>query len=142
MPNYLTRKKPLMGNRYEVEVPLSQYGGAIVRIHAVPDMELARIEDRIGYKLEDTLSALSSQQDLTDEEIEALKSNTASVDLIAKSAKALIPKLTLFLGEIVKAAKVPDPDYNCKGKGCDDCKQLRDRRLLRSSGLDPEPAVH
>ncbi len=32
MSNYLTRKKTLMGKRYEVEVPLAQYGGAIVRI--------------------------------------------------------------------------------------------------------------
>jgi len=31
MQNYLTRKKTLMGKRYEVEVPLAQYGGAIVR---------------------------------------------------------------------------------------------------------------
>jgi len=120
MQNYLTRKKTLMGKSYEVEVPLSQYGGATVRIHAIPDMELARIEDRIGYKLEDALSALSSQ-DLTSEEVEALKNNTASPELIAKSAKALSPKLTLFLGEIVEAAMVPDPDCSCKGKGCDEC---------------------
>ena len=120
MSTYLTRKKTLMGKRYEVEVPLSQYGGAIVRIHAVPDLELARIEDRIGYKLEDALSALSSQ-DLTDEEVEALKNNTASAELIAKSARALSPKLTLFLGEIVKIAMVPDPNCTCRGKGCDEC---------------------
>ncbi len=69
MSNYLTRKKTLMGKRYEVQVPLTQYGGAIVRIHAIPDLELARIEDRCGYKLEDALAALSSQ-DLTEEEIE------------------------------------------------------------------------
>src|SRR5512137_2285942 len=95
MSKYLTRKKTLMGKRYEVEVPLAQYGGAIVRIHAIPDLDLARIEDRIGYKLEEALSAISSQ-DLTSEEIEALKNNTASPELIAKSAKALSPKLTLF----------------------------------------------
>ena len=69
MPNYLTRKKTLMGKRFEVEVPLEQYGGDIVRVHAIPDMELARIEDRTGYKLEDALAALSSQA-LTEEEIE------------------------------------------------------------------------
>ena len=61
-----------MGKRYEVEVPLAQYGGAVVRLHAVPDLELARMEDRCGYKLEDALAALSSQ-DLTEEEIKALK---------------------------------------------------------------------
>ena len=33
----------------------------------------------------------------------------------------MTPKLTIFLGEIVKAAMVPDPDCNCKGKGCDEC---------------------
>lgn len=32
MSNYLTRKKTLMGKRYEVEVPLAQYGGASVKI--------------------------------------------------------------------------------------------------------------
>ena len=72
MSNYLTRKKTLMGKRYEVEVPLAQYGGAVVRLHAIPDLELARIEDRCGYKLEDALAALSSQG-LTEEEIKALK---------------------------------------------------------------------
>ena len=72
MPNYLTRKKTLMGKRYEVEVPLAQYGEAIVRLHAIPDLELARIEDRCGYKLEDALAALSSQG-LTEEDIKALK---------------------------------------------------------------------
>ena len=60
MSKYLTRKKTLMGKRYEVEVPLDQYGGAIVRIHAVPDLELARIETRTGYKLEDALAASST----------------------------------------------------------------------------------
>ena len=72
MPNYLTRKKTLMGKRYEVEVPRAQYGEAIVRLHAIPDLELARIEDRCGYKLEDALAALSSQG-LTEEDIKALK---------------------------------------------------------------------
>jgi len=72
MPNYLTRKKTLMGKRYEVEVPLAQYGDAVVRLHAIPDLELARIEDRCGYKLEDALAALSSQG-LTEEDIRALK---------------------------------------------------------------------
>jgi len=39
--NYLTRKKTLMGRRYEVEVPLAQYGDAVVRVHAIPDMEFS-----------------------------------------------------------------------------------------------------
>ena len=56
MSKYLTRKKTLMGKRYEVEVPLAQYSVAIVRLHAIPDLELARIEDRCGYKLEDALA--------------------------------------------------------------------------------------
>ena len=33
----------------------------------------------------------------------------------------MTPKLTLFLGEIVKAAMVQNPDCTCKGKGCEDC---------------------
>jgi len=120
MSNYLTRKKTLMGARYEIEVPLEQYGGDVIRIHAVPDMDLARIEDRTGYKLEDALWALSSQN-LTPEEVEALKSNTADERLMQKGVKALSPKLTLFLGELCKAGIVPDPDCSCKGKGCEDC---------------------
>src|SRR5512139_331931 len=100
MQNYLTRKKTLMGKRYEVEVPLAQYDGAMVRIHAIPDLELARIEDRTGYKLEDALAALSSQ-DLTEEEIKALKENAAGPELISRGAKALSPRLVLFLGEII-----------------------------------------
>ena len=131
MQNYLTRKKTLMGKRYEVEVPLAQYGGATVRIHAVPDLELARIEDRTGYKLEDALAALSSQ-DLTEEEIRALKDNAAGTELISKGAKALSPKLVLFLGEIIKAAMVPDPNCTCRGKGCDECDVHQIVEELRS----------
>jgi len=131
MSNYLTRKKTLMGKRYEVEVPLAQYGGATVRIHAVPDLELARIEDRTGYKLEDALAALSSQ-DLTEEEIMSLKENSAGPELISKGAKALSPKLVLFLGEIIKAAMVPDPNCTCKGKGCDECDVRQIVEELRS----------
>jgi hypothetical protein len=108
MPNYVTRHKTIMGKRYEIEVPLEQYGGDVVRVHAIPDMELARIEDRTGYRLEDALGALSSQS-LTPEEVEALKNNTASEELMQKGAKALSPKLTLFLGELCKAGIVPNP---------------------------------
>ena len=120
MSNYISRKKTLMGKNYTIEVPLEQYGGAVVRVHAIPDMELARIEDRADYKLEDALAALSSQ-DLTPEEVEALKSNTADPKLVQKGAQALSPKLTLFLGELCKAGMVPNPDCACKGKGCDEC---------------------
>ena len=144
MSNYLTRKKTLMGKRYEVEIPLAQYGGAVVRLHAIPDLELARIEDRCGYKLEDALAALSSQG-LTEEEIKALKaegpaesedvpegldqenapaekeSKEPPTELILKASQALTPKLTLFLGEIVKAAMVLNPDCPCEGKGCEEC---------------------
>jgi hypothetical protein len=120
MPNYINRKKTLMGKNYTIEVPLEQYGGDIVRVHAVPDMELARIEDRTGYKLDDALNAISSQE-LTPAEVEALKSNTADEKLVQKGAKALGPRLTLFLGELCKAGIVPDPDCKCKGKGCDEC---------------------
>jgi hypothetical protein len=120
MPDYISRKKTLMGKNYEIEIPLEQYGGAVVRVHAVPDMELARIEDRTGYKLEDALGALSSQS-LTPEEVEALKNNTADEALIQKGAKALSPKLTLFLGELCKAGIIPNPECKCEKKGCDEC---------------------
>ena len=119
MSNYLTRKKTLMGAKYEIEVPVSQYD-AVVRVHAIPDMELARIEDRVGYKLEDAIAALSSVE-LTEDDIAAIKENKASIDTIKKAAKAISPELTLFLGELCKAGIVPGPDCKCKGQGCDDC---------------------
>jgi len=117
---YITRKKTLMGKRYEVEIPLEQYGGDIVRVHAIPDMQLARIEARTGYTLEDAIAALSSQA-LTPEEVDALKNNTADAATVQKGAQALSPELTLFLGELAKAGIVPNPDCSCKGKGCDEC---------------------
>jgi len=119
MTNYLTRKKTLMGTKFEVEVPVSQYD-AVVRVHAVPDMTLARIEARVGYKLEDAITALSSQN-LTEAEIKAIQENKAKADVIQKGAKALSPELTMFLGELCKAGMVPDPDCSCKGKGCEEC---------------------
>lgn len=158
MPNYLTRKKTLMGKRYEVEVSLAQYGGDVVRLHAIPDLELARIEDRCGYKLEDALAALSTQG-LTEEEIKALKTEgpaepedvregldqknasaekepkVLSTELILKASQALTPKLTLFLGEIIKVAMVPDPNCSCRGKGCDECDVLQIVEDLRSFSI-------
>ena len=157
MSKYLTRKKTLMGKRYEVEVPLAQYGGAVVRLHAIPDLELAMIEDRCGYKLEDALAALS-YQGLTEEEIKALKaegpaepedlpkgdgqenapaepeakSREPSPELILKASQALTPKLTLFLGEIIKISMVPNPDCACRGKGCDECNLSNIVEDLRS----------
>ena len=119
MTNYLTRKKTLMGTKFEVEVPVSQYD-AVVRVHAVPDMTLARIEARVGYKLEDAITALTSQN-LTEAEIKAIQENKAKADVIQKGAKALSPELTMFLGELCKAGMVPDPDCSCKGKGCEEC---------------------
>lgn len=119
MSNYLTRKKTLMGKRFEIEVQLAQYD-AVVRVHAVPDMELARIEARVGYKLDDAIAALSSQK-LSDEELQAIKENRASPEVLQKGAKALSPELTMFLGELCKAGIVPDPDCKCKGKGCEEC---------------------
>ena len=117
--NYLTRKKTLMGAKYEIEVPVSQYD-AVVRVHAAPDMTLARIEDRVGYKLEDAIAALSNQN-LTEADIKAIQENKASPDIIKKGSNALSPQLTLFLGELCKAGIVPDPACKCKGKGCDEC---------------------
>ena len=117
--NYLTRRKTIMGAKYEIEVPVSQYD-AVVRVHAVPDMALARIEDRVGYKLEDAIAALSGVE-LTEDDIEAIKENKASIDTIKKAAKAISPELTLFLGELCKAGIVPDPDCKCEGKGCYEC---------------------
>lgn len=83
MSNYLSRKKTLMGKRFEVEVPLEQYGGDVIRVHAIPDLELARIEDRTGYKLEDAIAALSSQG-LTDKEVASLKVGQLSPELTQK----------------------------------------------------------
>lgn len=120
MSNYLSRKKTLMGKRYEVEVALEQYGGDVVRVHALSDMELARIESRAGYRLEEALTAMAAQE-LTPDEMESLKSNTADQKLVMKGAEALTPQLTLFLGELCKAGIVPNPDCACKGKGCDEC---------------------
>jgi uncharacterized small protein (DUF1192 family) len=88
MFNYLSRKKTLMGRNYEVEVALEQYGGDVVRVHAIPDMELAKIEDRSGYKLEDALATLSSHG-LSEAEIAALNAEPLPPE-VARKASAII----------------------------------------------------
>lgn len=120
--DYITRKKTLMGMGYEIEVPLEQYGGSIVRVHAIPDMTLARIESRTHYRLADALAALSSA-DLSEEDITNIteKQPEKSAELIGKASAVLTPELTLFLGELCIASIVPNPDCACKGKGCPDC---------------------
>lgn len=120
MTEYITRKKTLMGIKYEIDVALPQYGGAIIRVHALPDMVLARIEDRMGYTLEDAIATLSSQN-LTEKEMMPLKENDVPPELIAKVARAISPKLKLFLGELCKVGIVPDPECICKGRGCAEC---------------------
>ena len=142
MADYITRKKTLMGKNYEVEVPLEQYGGSIVRVHAIPDMTLARIESRTHYRLADAIAALSSA-DLSEEDIKDItaeqgtpdgnvegqppeKSDASekakkSAELIGKASAVLTPELTLFLGELCIASIVPNPDCACKGKGCQEC---------------------
>ncbi len=86
MPNYLSRKQILMGKNFEIEVPLEQYGGAVVRCHAIPDLGLARIEDRTEYKLEDALASMSSQG-LTDEEVASLKAGPLPPELAERVSK-------------------------------------------------------
>jgi uncharacterized small protein (DUF1192 family) len=128
MSNYLSRKKTLMGKHYEVEVALEQYGGDVVRVHAIPDTELARIEDRAGYKLEDALAILSSHglseseiaalnaeplppelakkvtATLTEEELSAVQSGEISSELDAKLAKSFLPDEIAAL-KVIRATK-------------------------------------
>ena len=53
-------------------------------------------------------------------------------ELILKASQALTPKLTLFLGEVIKAAMVQNPDCTCKGKGCEECNVSNIVEDLRS----------
>lgn len=116
----LTRKKVVMGTKYEIEVPLDQYGGDSVRVHALPDLTIARIEDRVGYSIEHALADAESTG-LTIEGKIAIESNTSDPSITAKAAKMISPKLKIFLGELVKEALVPDPECTCHGKGCQEC---------------------
>jgi len=118
---YITRQKTRMGVKYEVEVRLPQYGpDAGLRVHALPEMARARIESRAGYTMEEALLDMK-RIDLDDEELDAIKNETASDDVLQKATKLLTPKLILFLGELCKAGIVPNPDCSCKGKGCPEC---------------------
>lgn len=129
-PNYLTRKKVLMGRDYTIDVPLDQYGGAIVRVHAIPDLELARIEQRTNFSMAaawDVLTRNLSKEDLQAlDEMEGKDIKPDQLDeqkrsLIGKTTQAMTPELTLYLGELCKAAILPPPDCACGGKGCEEC---------------------
>ena len=85
------------------------------------------VEDRCGYKLEDAPEGLN--QGIAPAETEPKE---PSPELILKASQALTPKLTLFLGEIVKAAMMPNPDCTCKGKGCEECSVSNIVEDLRS----------
>lgn len=92
---------------------MSAYGGAVVRIHPISDMALARIEDRIGYSLDEVIGVLSSEG-LTAEEIEGLKANKGSPEALAKiSSKAMSPKMLMFMAELCRAGMIPEPDPDC-----------------------------
>lgn len=125
MSNF-TRKKILMGSQFEISVELPTYGGDIAKVHAVSDMKLARIEDKTGYSLMDAMKVLE-ESGLVESDIKALEAgvNKESAAEIADKIplEILTPKLTLFLGELVKAGLVRegDPDCACKGKGCELC---------------------
>ncbi|MCX8207829.1 MAG: hypothetical protein N3G75_08380 [Methanothrix sp.] len=134
--NYLTRKKTLMGIRYEEEVKLDQYGGAVVRVHAISDVTLARIESRVGYSLEEALSEIASMN-LSENVISDIQAGKASPETTAKFTRTFDPRFKLFLAEVCKAGIIPNPDCGCKGKGCEDCdvsamvEELRGYSLLQ-----------
>jgi hypothetical protein len=131
---HLTRKKVTMGTRYEVEVPLEQYGGDSVRVHALPDLTIARIEDRVGYSIEHALADIESTC-LTDEEKADTENNISGHSITAKATKMISPKLKIFLGELVKEALVPDPECTCHGKGCSECDVSEIVEKLRGYSL-------
>jgi hypothetical protein len=112
------KKKILMGAEYTESVPLSVYGGVVVKVHAVPDMVRAEIEERVGFTLVQALEGLNSSQ-LDKAELEAVKNKTASPDVLNRLLAAMPPKMLRFLGEMTKAAILPDnPDPDCpKCKG-------------------------
>lgn len=125
-----------MGVRYEEEVKLDQYGGAIVRVHAISDVTLARIENRVGYTLEEALSEIASMN-LSESDISNIQAGKVSSEIAAKASRAFDPRFKLFLAEVCKAGIIPDPDCRCGGKGCEDCdvsamvEELRGYSLLQ-----------
>ena len=159
MGNYITRKKTLRGIGYEIEVPLPQYGeGVVVRIHALSDMMLARIEERAGYTLEEAITALYSQN-LTDEEIKALQAAQPSQELTkkllslfseediealrsAQPPEELLKKASsLLAAEEIEALKVPAPSQETilKASGAMSPKLTLFLGELAKAGIIPDP---
>ena len=115
---------------------LDQYGGDSVRVHALPDLAIARIEDRVGYSIEHALTDIENVcLSLTDEDRAAMQNNSADPSVTAKATKMISPKLKIFLGEIVKEALVPDPECTCHGKGCQECDVSEIVEKLRGYAL-------
>lgn len=134
MVDYLTRKKTLMGVNYQEEVKLEQYGGAVVKIHALPDLTIAKIEAQVGFTLEEALAAISSMG-LSDAELADMQAGRVPEGTIEKAGQAFSPRFKMFLAEICKAGIVPDPNCACKGKGCDNCNVAAMVEELRGFAL-------
>jgi hypothetical protein len=126
----LTKSRITMGISYEQEVALKSYD-ATVKIHPVSDITLIKIQEQLGFSIDDVLGALSKQE-LTDTE---LVPNSTKSDAVLKKLTGvkLPPKLFQFMAELCRAGLVPEPDPECSTchgiKGKDICPQC-DIRLM------------
>jgi len=123
MPNYISRKKTLMGRNFTKDISLDQYGGDIVRVHAIPDMELARLEDRTRYSLQEATRALFSQ-DLSDEEVAALSVAELPAELIKKVSET-------FTAEELDAIRSDTPPSVLE-KRLTKCFSVEEVRLIKT----------
>lgn len=135
MASAFTKTRLLMGINFEKTIALNSYGGAEIKVHAVPDAELAEVQSRLNYGIFDAIRDMSNMG-LEDAEIGALADNQASPDALKKLAGLSIPA-TLFNYMIALCEKgiipVADPECpECHGKPVAICPACDIRKDIKS----------
>lgn len=113
------RKKVLMGAKFESTIKLDAYGGSEIRIRALPDMTITRIEDRIGDVTSSDVIQAAQEAAMIYEKMGAAKTESDKLKIEVEAANLITPKVKRFLAEVCKAGIVLDPDPECKCKGKD-----------------------
>lgn len=108
-----TKSRILMGINHEKTVELSAYGGAVVKIHPVPDAGLTDIQARLNYGIFDAIESLT-EMGLDEGEIDAMMSNENKSETIQKISQLKLPAtLFKYMVELCKKGIVPTPDPEC-----------------------------
>ena len=108
-----TKSRLMMGIKFEKNIKIDSYGGAEMRVHAVPDAGLAEIQGRLDYGIFDAIRDMTNMG-LSESDVGNLVDNKTSPDTIKKLANLTIPaNLFKYMIALCEKGIIPVPDPEC-----------------------------